>query len=101
MSGFTRRFSASNWSTIGLMGPAANRFFLNWGSGNAPSDGGVPESTTMAAVGEAIVLKSAVREGAAFVRSITQVDGPIIARFSALITVLVPGKGNCGPLRSL
>ena len=24
----TRRFSASSWSTIGLMGPAANRFLL-------------------------------------------------------------------------
>ena len=24
----TRRFSASSWSTTGLMGPAANRFFL-------------------------------------------------------------------------
>ena len=28
VSAMTQRFSASGWSTIGLMGPAANRFFL-------------------------------------------------------------------------
>ena len=28
VSARTRRFSASSWSTMGLMGPAANRFFL-------------------------------------------------------------------------
>ena len=28
VSARTRRFSASSWSTIGLIGPAANRFFL-------------------------------------------------------------------------
>ena len=55
----------------------------------------------MGPIGETIVPQSAVREGAAFVRSITLVDGSIIARFSALITVLVPGPGNCGPLNSL
>ena len=95
MSRPTQRLSASSWSTIGLMGPAANRFFLTWGSGNPPSEGGVPESTTMGPVGGAIVSQSAVREGAAFVRSITLVDGSIVARFWALITVFVPGKGNC------
>ena len=28
VSAMPRRFSASSWSTIGLMAPAANRFFL-------------------------------------------------------------------------
>ena len=101
MSGFTRRFSASSWSTIGLMGPAANRFFLTWGSGNPPSDGGVTESTTMGHIGEAIVPESAVHERAALVRSITLVDGSIIARFPVLITVPVPRIGDCGALSSL
>ena len=101
MRGLTRLFSASGWSIIGLMGPAVNRFLLTWGSGNPPSDGGVPESTTIEPIGEAIVPQSAVREGAALVRSITLVDGSIIARFSALIMGSVLGKGNCGPLSSL
>ena len=79
MSGLTRRFSAWSWSTIGLMGPAADRFLLTQGSGNPPSDGGVPESTTMGPIGEAIVHQSAVRQGAAFVHLITLVDGSIIA----------------------
>ena len=83
------------------MGPAANRFFLTWGSGNPPNDGGVSESTTMAPIGEAIVPQSAVRESVAFVRSITLVDGSIIARVLALIAVPVPRKGKCGPLSSL
>ena len=61
------------------MGPAANRFFLSWGSSNPPSDGGVSESTTMGLIGEAIVPRSAVRESAAFIRSITLVDGSSIA----------------------
>ena len=86
MDGLTRRFSPWSWSTIGVMGRAANRFFLTWGSGNPRSDGAVPESTTMGPMGEAIVPLLAVREGAAFVRSITLVDGSIIAQFSALIT---------------
>ena len=64
---------------MGLMGPAANRFFLTWGSGNPPNDGGVSESTTMGPMGDDIVSQSAVREGAAFVHSITLVDGSIIA----------------------
>ena len=55
----------------------------------------------MGPIGEAIVPQSAVREDAALVRSITLVDFSIIARFSALITVSVSGKGNCGPLSSL
>ena len=55
----------------------------------------------MGPIGEAIVPQSAVREGAAFVRSITLVDESITARFSALITVPVPGIGDCGPLSSL
>ena len=37
--------------------------------------------TTMGPIGEAIVLQSAVREDAAFARSITRVDRLIIARF--------------------
>ena len=81
------------------MGLAANRYFLTWGSGNPPSDRGLSESTTI--VGEAIPSQSAVHEGTAFIRSITLVDGSIIARFSALITVPVSGKRNCGPLCSL
>ena len=101
VGGPPRRFSASSWSTIGLMGPAANRFFLICGYANPPSDGGVSESTRMGPIGEAIVPQSAVRQGAAFVRSITLVDGSIIARFSALTAVPVPGKGNCGPLSPL
>ena len=101
MSGPTPRFLASSWSTIGLMGPVANRFFLTWGSGNPPSDRGASEWTTMGPIEEAIVPQSAVREGAAFVRSITLADDSINARFSALINVPVPGKGNCGPLSSL
>ena len=101
VSGPTQQFSASSWSTIGLMGAAANRFFLTWGFGNPPSDGGVPESSTRGPIGKTIVPQSAVCEGAAFVRSITLVDGSIIARLSALITVPVPGKGNCCPVDSL
>ena len=89
------------WSTIGFMGPATNRFFLTWGSGNPPSDRQVSESTTMGPIGEVIVPQSAVRQGAVFVRSLLLVDGYIIARFSGLITVPVPGRGNCGPLSSL
>ena len=38
VSGLFRRFLASSNSPIRLMGPAANRFFLTWGSGNPPSD---------------------------------------------------------------
>ena len=83
------------------MGPAANRFFLTWGSGNPPSDGGVPESTPMGPVGEAIVPQSAVREGAALVRSMILVGGSIIAESSVLKTVPVPRTGDCGPLSSL
>ena len=101
VSKLTRRFSASSWSSIQLMGPAANTFFLTRGSGNPPSYGGVPESTTMGPIGEAIVPQSAVREGAAFVRSITLVDDAIIARFSALITVPEPVIGSYGPPSSL
>ena len=55
----------------------------------------------MRPVGEAIVPQPAVREGAAFVRSITRIDESIIARFSALITVAEPVIGNWGPLISL
>ena len=55
----------------------------------------------MGPIGEAIVPQSAVREGAAFVRSITPVDESVIARFSALITVPEPVIGNCGPLIAL
>ena len=55
----------------------------------------------MGPIGEAIVPKSAVREGAAFVRSITRVDESIIAQFSSLITVPKLVIGNCGPLISL
>ena len=55
----------------------------------------------MGPVGEAILPQSAVREGAAFVRSITLVDDSIIARFSALITVPEPVIGSCAPLSSL
>ena len=73
-------------------------FFLTCGSGNPPRDREVPESTTMGPIGEAIASQSAVREGAAFVCSITPVDESIIARFSALITVPEPVIGNCGPL---
>ena len=40
----------------------------------------------MGFIGEAIVPQSAVREGAALVRSIISVDESIVARFSALIT---------------
>ena len=84
-----------------FFGPAANRFFPTWGSAYPPSGGGVAESTTMGPIGDATVPQLAVPEGAAFVRSIALVDGSIIAQFSALITVLVPGKGNCCPLSSL
>ena len=101
VSRLTRRFLAWSWSTIGLMGPAANRFFLTWGSGNPPSDGGVSELTTMGPIGEAIVPQSAVHERAAFVRLITLVNCSTIARFWALITVPVPVIGNGGPLSSL
>ena len=66
-----------------------------------PSDGGVPESTTIGPIGEAIVPESAVREGAAFVRSITPVDWSITSGFSALVTVPEPIIGNCGPLIAL
>ena len=90
-----------SWSTIRLMGTAENRLLLTWGSGNASSDGGVSEPTMMGPIDQANVLQSAVREDAAFVRSITLVDGSIIARFSALIMVFVHEKGNCGPLSSL
>ena len=90
MDGPIRRFSASSWSTIGLMGPAANMFFWTWGCGNPPNDGGVSESTTMGPMGEAIVPQWATREGAAFVPSITPIDGSIIARFLVLMTVPVP-----------
>ena len=83
------------------MGPAANRFFLTWGFGDPPSNGGVSEPTTMGANGEAIVPQLTVTEGAASVRSIILVDGSIIARLGALATVPVPGKGNPGPLSSL
>ena len=55
----------------------------------------------MGPTGEAIVPQSAVREGAAFVRSITPVDESITARFSALVTVPEPIIGNCGPLIAL
>ena len=55
----------------------------------------------MGPIGEAIIPQSAVREGAAFVRSITPVDESIIARFSALITVPQPVIGNCGPFIAL
>ena len=79
MSRLTRRFLASSWSTIGLMGHAANRFSLTRGSDNPHSDGGVTEWTTMGYIGEVIVPQSAVREVAAFVGSITLVDGSIIA----------------------
>ena len=87
--------------TIGLTGPAANRFFLTRGSGNTPSNRRVPESTTKGPIGEAIVPKWAVRDGASFVRSITLVDDSVIAQFAALITVPEPVVGNCGPLSSL
>ena len=82
-------------------GPAAKRFLPTGGSGNPPSDGAVPELTTIGPIGEAMVPQLAVREGAVFVRSITVVDDSIIARFSALITVPGPVIGNCGPLSSL
>ena len=55
----------------------------------------------MGPIGEDIVPQSAVRVGAAFVRSITPVNESIIARFSALITVYEPAIGNCGPLIAL
>ena len=55
----------------------------------------------MVPIGEAIVPQSAVRVGAAFVRSITLVVDSIIARFSALITFPEPVIGSCGPLSSL
>ena len=55
----------------------------------------------MGPIGEAMVPQSAVREGAAFVGSITLVDDSIIAWFSALIRVPEPVIGDCGPLSSL
>ena len=96
-----QRFLASGRSTIGLLGPAGIKFFLTWGSCNTPSNGGVSESTTMEPTGEAIVPQLAVREGAAFVCSITLVDGSVVARLSELITIPAHGKGNGDPLRSL
>ena len=55
----------------------------------------------MGSIYEAIVPQLAVREGAAFVRSITLVDDSIIARFSALRMVPGPVIGNGGRLSSL
>ena len=69
------------WTIFGveLVNTRADGPCLRWGSGNPPSEGGVSESTTMGPVGEAIVPQSAGGEGAAFVRSITLVDGSMIA----------------------
>ena len=55
----------------------------------------------MGAIGEAIVPQSAMREGGAFVRSISLVDCSIIAEFPALITGSVHGISNCGAFSSL
>ena len=52
-------------------------------------------------IGEAILPEPARREGAAFVRSITLIDGSIIARFSVLIMVPVPCEGNASQFTSL
>ena len=60
-------------------GPCRKQIPPDRGSGNFPSDGGVSESTTTRPIGEALVLRSAAREGAAFVPSITLVVGSIIA----------------------
>ena len=82
-------------------GPCRKQVFSDLRLWLFPSNEGVPESTTMGPIGEAIVPKSAVRKDAAFVRSITTVDESIIARFSALIMVPEPVIGNCGPLIAL
>ena len=90
--------SLDQWSVFGVElvnnradGPCRKQV-LTWSSGNPPNNGGMSELTTMGPMGEAIVPQLAVREDAEFVRSITLVDGLIIARFSVLITVLVPEK---------
>ena len=82
-------------------GPWRKQVFSDLRLWQPPSEGGVPESTSMGPIGEAIVPQSAVREGAVFLRSITTVDESIIARFSALITVPEPVKGNGGRLIAL
>ena len=81
--------------------PCPKQVLPTWRACSHRNDGRVSESATMGPMGEAIVPVSVLREGAAFVRSITLVDGSIIAQFSSLITVPMPGKGNCVPLSSL
>ena len=86
----TRQFLALSWSIIGLIGPAANRLFLTWGSGKPPINRGVSSLSGTGPIGEAIIPQSAAREDAAIVCSITLKDGSIISRFWVLISVLVP-----------
>ena len=50
--------SVSRWSAFGVMGPAANRFFLTSGSGIPPNDAGVRESTAMGPIGDGIIPQS-------------------------------------------
>ena len=100
VDGPTRRFAASSWSTIGLIGPAANRFCLTWGSGNLPNDGGVSESTTMGPIGDAIVPGSAEREGAACVTSIRRITSSSTAQFLALVAVPLRLEDDECPLSS-